>query len=84
MLRGSHLQQAFKQKKKGVDSQFYFKLWIFEFWIFTQSFEIKIFFENHKHEQIILGGYCFSLKNTFFKPFQEKNRNTGVLQQFKT
>ncbi len=51
---------------------------------FLRSFwKIKIFLENHKHEQIIIGGCGFSKKNAFSKPFQEKNWNKGVLQQFK-
>ncbi len=62
-------------------SQFYFKLRIFEL---LRSFsKLKIFLENHKHEHIIVGGCSFLQKNAFSKPFQEKNWNEGVLQQFK-
>ncbi len=51
---------------------------------FLRSFwKLKMFLQNHKYEQIIIGGRGFLQKNAFSKTFLDKNWNKEVLQQFK-
>ncbi len=77
-------RNKFSNKKKRVDISILFH--VMNFWIlncYTVFWNSNFFLENYKYELIILGGCGFLQKNTFSKPFQEKNWNKGVLQQFK-
>ncbi len=67
---GSTYKKNLNFKKTEWISQFYFKLWIFEF--LCSFWNSKFFWKNYKHEQIIVGGCGFLQKNTFSQPFQEK------------
>ncbi len=71
------------EKKNGVDISILFQ--VMNFWIlnfYAVFLKLKMFLENHKHEQIIMGGCSFLQKNVFSKSL-EKNWNKKVLQQFK-